>query len=562
MAIASIYPASADAVERSSVHIEKGNPMTIQARAPQMVRGQAARDLRSKTRLNSMSNSMAKKPRKAIGSPDDYRSYITERPQGTAQLYTKTGEGWVYNWLMGIVLQPCDGSVTEIITSDDGKVYMNNPFSLYSTPGWIEGTIENNSYVFNLPQMVNYEDYGDGEIYEDYCLKLQYGEDEEGPWYFLCEDQTVRFNIGTDGVLTPDMEGMMLGMCNWFDDDDGGYWSWQATGDEINSLTPHNEKTLEVPSTAQFNDWYRSSGINVSSIPIAFDGDKVYIKGIYSGSADIKNSSIVGTYDNATSKITFESGQYLGIDWNNCTVLYFVASETLPNGSNKIADKLVFDYDKDTQTLTTDGSYAICCTPDKLLYYQFVNKPAFFLQEGYPEVTSLVAPVYDEYYPEEPYYGYYAELYFYIPMLTPDGKAIDTSKLYWNVILDDEVFTFMPDEYYGLEEPMTDVPYGYDEIDGFYCSGNLAGCFIIPEGYDSLGFRTLYKDGDKTVYSDIVYVPGFESGIKGISINGGKPVREEYFDLQGRPVSQPSTGFYIRRATYDNGKVITSKIVR
>lgn len=80
---------------------------------------------------------------------------------------------------------------------------------------------------------------------------------------------------------------------------------------------------------------------------------------------------------------------------------------------------------------------------------------------------------------------------------------------------------------------------------------------------------TLNNVADKFTFTNtgeqqcvIVYIEyhlgGDESGIS--TITEGTPVRIEYFTLSGKPVSTPTKGFYLLRATMQNGKSITRKV--
>ena len=46
-----------------------------------------------------------------------------------------------------------------------------------------------------------------------------------------------------------------------------------------------------------------------------------------------------------------------------------------------------------------------------------------------------------------------------------DGNYLNPSKLYYNMYLDDEKYTFYPDEYPEKIEDLTDVPYSYSGTD-------------------------------------------------------------------------------------------------
>lgn len=61
-------------------------------------------------------------------------------------------------------------------------------------------------------------------------------------------------------------------------------------------------------------------------------------------------------------------------------------------------------------------------------------------------------------------YGY-GGVQFYLTRASEDGNYLNPSKLYYNMYLDDEKYTFYPNEYPKLTEHLTDVPYSYSGTD-------------------------------------------------------------------------------------------------
>lgn len=494
--------------------------------------------------------------KRAVVGPSDNQPYISERPAGTSQIYSKTCIGYGYNWIMGRWVDEVEAGVSEIVTAPDGKtVYLYAPFSYYPTQGWIEGTVEGNVMTFNLPQIVNQEEFF-GMIYEDYavCLKMY---DEESQLFNAVEDQAFTFIAGDDGVLRSADPSVMIGFCAW----DGKNWAWQACGDVDITLTPIKDKIVEAPADADFEKWWMVDGIYANPVSVAVSGSKIYFKGLF---ADMPDAAVEGDFDG--SKVTVKSGQFLGAYWDNLSPAYFISVKgTLQAGEMfyELCDDIVFDYDAQAKTVKSTGTYAISAFKDRVLYYKVVSNPEVKYQSiENVNVTSLLAPVYGIYYPEEPEYGYEAELQFMLPQVDADGQVLDTSKIYWNLIMDDEVFVFMPDEYMDIWEDMVNVPYGFNSDHEFFSEGCVSGLLIYPWGYDNLGVRSLYIDGDKTVQSDIMWVPGFESALKDVTIGSTEIKSIRYFDLQGRQIENPSAGLYIRSVTFADGRVKTSKIVK
>ncbi len=497
---------------------------------------------------------------KAVAGPSDNPVYIDERPEGTSQVYLKSGFGYGYSWLVGIWVEELDGAIMEIVTAPDGEtVYLSHPFSQYATDGWLKGTKKDDILSFETPQLVMREDYY-GDIYDDYAMCVKY--DEETDWFQPCDDQNYQLRINSDGTMEPVDPEVMLGYCAWVNDG----WYWQACGDEVTKFTPLTEKPLEVPATAVFDQWWIIQDGFATPISVSFDGDKVYVKGFFD-EGGMEDAVTMGTFDAATNKVTFKSGQYLGECWAYSSTTYFVAVDYVDYGYGyydfTMLDELVFDYDPEKMTLTTDGSFVISVSKDRVYYITAVFNPMLKYQNlDEVKVVSLNPPVFEGYYPEDIEYGYCAELYFRLSNIDADGQVFDSSNLYWNLIIDDEVFVFMPDEYLDLSEDMTDVPYDFNDSYDFYSYGGTAGCLIYPEGYDNLGARAVYIDGDTKVCSDIMWVPGFESALRDVTVGSTEISSIRYYDLQGRVVTDPAAGLYIRSVTFADGRVKNTKVVK
>lgn len=492
--------------------------------------------------------------------------YITDRPEGDAQLYTKTGIGYGYNWFVGLYSEQLEGSLSEIITAPDGvTVYMSRPLSQYTTDGWIKGTRSGDEITFQLPQLVLREDYM-GTIYEDFVMCLEFIADEEDPtagWYYPCENQTFTLKVNDSGVLTEADQSIMIGHCALVD----GEWSWQGNGDLGLAFTPLTDKPVAVPATAVFENWWLTGAESYTArgVSVSIDGRKVYIKGLFK---DMPDAAVEGDLDETTNKVTVKSGQYLGEYWDMAMTTYFLAANAKLDTqtwkySYTMRDDLVFDYDPQAKSLKSINSYAISVTKDRIYYITVQRKPFIRYQSvENVKVTSLITPIYDIYYPEEPEYGYYGELSFTLPNIDADDQVLDTSKLYWNLIMDDEVFVFMPDEYFSLDDNMTNVPYTFNDGNDFECEDGSCWVLIYPEGYENLGVRSVYVDGDNTVTSDIMWVPGFESALRDVTIGSTEIKAVRYYDLQGRVVENPSAGLYIRSVTFADGRVKNSKVVK
>ena len=138
--------------------------------------------------------------------------------------------------------------------------------------------------------------------------------------------------------------------------------------------------------------------------------------------------------------------------------------------------------------------------------------------------------------------------------------------MYYNIYLDDEVFTFDPVTYIGLSSALTDVPYKFEDNINFdiYMSGNgRHTVYIYTTDFAKVGVQSIYTAGDEVNRSEVVYVknPSY-SGINEVA-SGAQIVSTRYYDLSGRELSKaPAMGIYLQLVTYSDGNTTAIKVVK
>lgn len=519
-------------------------------------------------------------PRKVTPPSSDLK-IIDETPEGTNTLYKKTGVAYGYSWLTGMIYQSLDGATSNVVISDDRThVYMQGPifFDVYTEENWIEGTLEGDVVTFTFPQLIDYDVYyaddEETEIEEEYfyyAMKLEYVPDEEDPdygWYYPCENQEYKMTLGEDGSLTPLEPETMIGSCRWYGENDieegeEPHYSWQANGDIITGMQVVTEKVHEVPEDVEFTEWQLISGISNRSVYVGVKGDDMYIKGLYNS---MKNAVVTGKIDG--DKVTFGNGQYLGEYTSNRTLAFFDTGVIVQEGEGTYFDiqpDMVFSYDKQKSILTSEGAYCISTSPTTVLYYAIVDKPYLCIPATDFTVTSLYTPVLSSFYDADEEYDYDAEMYFNIATVDPEYNVLPTDRLFYEVIMDDEVFTFYSDEYElpeGVTET-TEIPYGYysEETYDFDAYGNQHGFVFHTRGFENLGVRVVYKAPDaEPIYSAILWAPGYEGTLAVNGIAAEAAVKEvQYYDLNGLRVLRPASGVFVKKTILSDGTVRTSK---
>ena len=160
----------------------------------------------------------------------------------------------------------------------------------------------------------------------------------------------------------------------------------------------------------------------------------------------------------------------------------------------------------------------------------------------------------------------WAVLHFTIPTVDVDGNKLNENKLYYNIYLDDEVFTFDPEDYIGLSNAMTDIPYKFEDninFDIYMGNDGRHTVYIYNTDFGMVGVQSIYTAGDEVNRSEVVCVenPTY-SGINEVA-TGAQVVNTRYYDLTGRELPKaPATGIYLQCATYSDGTTATIKVVK
>ena len=542
----------------------------------------AAGQARAEMRLNRQQHAPARAMKALPGAPDDLQ-IVTEVPEPDAlKLGVKSGAYYYYSWLigMGSGLMSSNISQYEIV---DGKFYMNFPFAMMDTNGFLVGDVEGNTITIQFPQWVNHyedEDYLGNPYYMDnYALLCEFVESEEGDgtgWFYPSENQTLTLTINEDGVIeNPEWENYLIGSCEWvteeydYDLDDyvpveNPYWVWDGNGDHIISITECTEEAVEVPAGLTSETWTMINGVSGLEIDVAIDDDDMYLTGLFKEYG--MNTAIKGKING--DKVTFETGQYLGAYMYNMTLLYFQGATLEYDENGKLLNiellpALEFTYDKEKKDLRAENAAVFSSMKETVRYYTYYDAPHIFMPDAALTGHNLIDPVVLEFYPVED--GYSGEIDFNFPTIDADGNMLDKDKLFYNVFVDDEIFTLYADEYPDDvpegEDSMEDIPYtlyGWN----IYYNGNNHYFYFFIEGYDSMAIQTIYRDGDFENRSKMVYAYGAPGvGVESVA-DYAREKSVEYYDLQGCRVSRGYKGVMIRKATLEDGSTVTSKIVR
>ena len=153
------------------------------------------------------------------------------------------------------------------------------------------------------------------------------------------------------------------------------------------------EKAPEVvvlPEGLEAETWYFSakasqSNVRNQEVAVAIDGSDIYIQGL---NVDyLPEAWVKGTIDAEAGTATFASGQYFGaFEYEGTDYdMFFVGYDY--DGAGEIAD-VVFDFDAEAGTLTTDTWIVISAYKDQVSYYEYYQGAT--ITRELPETPELV----------------------------------------------------------------------------------------------------------------------------------------------------------------------------
>lgn len=528
-------------------------------------------------RINGTSRNFAKKAPARITAEDLPEEFviITEAPEGELKHYDGASHTVYYGDEYDV-----SGVVSDITFTADGKAYWLNPLSNAPFDSYIVGDVVDDKITFKFPQPIYQEvwDFGDGypfvfNIYAAACaLNIQYNAETEETEveYDFSVDQTMVFTINADGSITQEGD-LYIAAGDW--DEDVSYFYYDSYADNHIVLTPFNETAVSVPETAEFEDWVFSedendiNDIHKYFVKVAFVDNDVYVKGICQDKPEI---TIKGTL--ADGKIVVPYAQYLGDAYYRHVfamtgLIEWVEEDGVETGYIDLTPEgYVFNYDANAKKMTSanpDGVLFINEGKQDISYLAFAINPAIYYQGEISDYT----PDAPQKVSVQDWMDWFGQilLYFECNGQTVNGDLISIENLSYIVYVDGEPFTFTTTEYQSLESDMTEIPYtfsdGYSDIQ--YQEGyNFHQVWFYYNTMQSIGIQLIYTDeSGKKYYSETVTIDTSDLGVGDI-VTDKTVVSEEYFDLSGRAVEASATGILVKRTTFSDGTVATSKIIK
>lgn len=501
---------------------------------------------------------------------------IDEQPEG--ELKTYVGDLGSYYSIFGYIMPSVDnGRACDVVFGENNTVYFKDPFSDFITGTWLKG-LQKGDTITVYPQPIYYEPATDtDDEMTAYASKMTYGWNEEygrNYWNMDTLDMELKFVISNDSIILQNDHGF-TGLGLFYADG-----SWTGFGEYRKILTPQNDTPVTLPDGLTPETYVMTyESLNAST---GLGEKKRQVVTLYRDGSDVYLSDLTEADDNlfakgtlADGKLTVKSGQYMGVakpnGYNAGAYHDYIEAlgwKTVPTygsayeDSTYFVDQITFDYDEATSTYTGEDLYlAVNGGKDKPSVRNGFRKP---ILSPFTEVKA--APAKPGLYSVEDCYDEYGYSYLELNLTdsTAEGQFLDTRRIYYNITIDDELFTFFPDEYVMLTDEMTDVPFGYVDNEDFQTYRGRRVVYLFTTGFSKVGLVEYYLDTDGVKHFSeptFWYKDATAISQAAISDNASQPVAVSYCDLSGRTISQPIHGIYLQTTKYADGTAQTQKIL-
>ena len=502
----------------------------------------------------------------------DPTDIISQAPEGETKYYNESYEGWVF-WGQEYGLQYMSGTTTnKIVWCSNGEVYIQNPVANYSTGTYAKGTYADGKITVELPQCIGSYYDTDGNMKDMYLNKLEEVEQDGEKYYMICypEDNyleydvddagNVKLNLGNSAdydVTTGNNPKYLVGVT--YSNEPHALQVWSGYGDTFETWNIiDNGEPVTPPADAVMQEWAFETLGKKSIVQVAVDGNDIYVDGFTSY---MKGYWFKGTMEDG--KITFPTNQYMGKnEWDQ--FYYFMAArifvdETSEWNQYEPIDKVTLVYNPETGMYTAqeDETFIVSTSKENISATAIAENPSMWQQtpemfKAKPLNPSLTNCLNNP--------GI-STLEWDIPNENEKGAILSGNKMYYNLYVDGELYTFTPEEYPLFTEPTTDVPYEASNYYDIYVYNTSHTIYVKKDIAETVALQSFYVDEDGTKYaSDLVTENVLDTGIG--KVEGGKQaISTEYFNLSGVKTTRPAAGMYIMKTKYNDGTSSVKKVL-
>lgn len=517
----------------------------------------------------------------------DAHGIIKEQPEGTLFDNLYRSSDYYYNDEGYISALSEDGVVGRVVEGTDGNVYIYNPFSGFNTEAWAKAERAEGDTIIvrgHQPIFAWEEEGGFVEVDSLDIFDIVETADEEGYYTFdvsYSPIQEAKF-LWKDGTLkSVDQKVMGISTSSY---EVPGTWEWAKVGERNLVMNVIEAQKVVLPEGVEmraykFHNDHENYYSDANVVNVGFKDSHVYLN----VGSRLENAWIEGTIDGNT--ITFNTEQYLGSDNVYGRHIFFIAGSVSEvydpywdeyTKEYAMADNIVFSYNAETGAFSSKDAMFVNSGNRAIYYYDLYQN---MIYEPFNEVAAVpqapflhMGPMVVDYTGSEPFAGYFIDTE--VLFSDVDGNFINPNKLFFNVYIDEDIYTFTTQDYPMLENDMTDIPalfhdgYVFGQYGRFqmvnFCSQDLFFDADLKPIVKRVGVQSIYRGAGEERRSVIswwdVAAGQPVDAIENVSDNAADVVAVKYYDQLGRQVNELGRGIYIKVMHLRNGATKTVKI--
>ena len=245
------------------------------------------------------------------GEVRDDDGVIIKPAEGQRKIYNRSGNALIYDpdgysWL----LTEQFGKV-HVVFCDNGDVYIRDLISTYRNNVWVKGSLSGNTITIPTGQLVNYESYA------EVPYAIYWGVKVDGDYFRNEARDVITMTIDGDQItLEGSDEDNIIGV--FYEADGNAFFTCFGDYGSVytfdHDFVPLDVVTVTPPPGLQTETWYtRGHYYEGSSVPfrgqvsLGFDGDDVYLQGLFAGYPDAWMHGVIND-----GTVTFGGMQVLG----------------------------------------------------------------------------------------------------------------------------------------------------------------------------------------------------------------------------------------------------------
>lgn len=515
---------------------------------------------------------------------------VFDQPDGELRTYHGFSHGISLSEWGFVLNEDHDGLGRKVVFSDNGDVWFMNPISNLANGHWVKGHLENGKITLPTPILLEERTMNDGTTTKWYLNRFvkttvydEKTEKEKEVWVPDTEKTGITYEYTADDRIVQTDEGkpVMLGLMV-----DGEFMHYGDYGVEYTRL---RETPCVFPEDADVETWSFKGfmdGDYATQVKVAISGDEFYMSGFWN---KYPETICKGRIENG--KIVIPTRQYLGYrtygtGFDYYTFMVTGYKESGYNGKYVTdGEDLEFAYDTDAKTITSlnaendvlmvrNGMTVGCIVDRPDVAFSSINMKYIDHIAFIPDIVIKTAYV-------EPSYGH-GRIGFDLAPYDSEENALNPNLLSYSLWLDDEILVFdkedpiYPDTYEGIDEPITEIPYTFDNDYGITSIGSYKDRTVMffKIGFNEIGVQAFYDDdiSGKRIQSNITYydinnnttrveLVGSQVGVDE-NIASGDIVGVNYYNVSGQPVSSSYKGIVIKETRFEDGTSSVSKTVR